>query len=175
MQSTIKNITDKFLIGIHPSYKSFKKPNKVETEIARLNSVSGKQIVRSRQHFLQLNFPYTYRNLIEQGIQEDYTMGNPNVIGFRASIASPFFFYDLKRDDTTALRIFPFAAMDSTLYYYLKVTAESGLEELKLITDEIKKVNGTFIFIAHNDLVGKNSIWKGWQNCFEEFIEYAKE
>ncbi|GDX52203.1 hypothetical protein LBMAG27_12500 [Bacteroidota bacterium] len=175
MQSTIKNIADKFLIGIHPSYKSFKKPNKVETEIARLNSVSGKQIVRSRQHFLQLNFPYTYRNLIEQGIQEDYTMGNPNVIGFRASIASPFFFYDLKRDDTTALRIFPFAAMDSTLYYYLKVTAESGLEELKLITDEIKKVNGTFIFIAHNDLVGKNSIWKGWQNCFEEFIEYAKE
>ncbi len=175
MQSIIKNIADKFLTGIHPSFKSFKKPNKVETEIARLNSVSGKQIVRSRQHFLQLNFPYTYRNLIEQGIQEDYTMGNPNVIGFRASIASPFFFYDLKRDDTTALRIFPFAAMDSTLYYYLKVTAESALEELKLITDEIKKVNGTFIYIAHNDLIGKKSPWKGWSACFEEFIEYAKE
>ena len=175
MRTTIKNIADKFLIGIHPSFKSFKNSVRIEAEIARLNSVSGKQIIRSRQHFLRLEFPYTYRNLIEQGIQEDYSLGNPNVIGFRASIASPFYFYDLKRDDTTSLRIFPFAAMDSTLYYYLKVTPESALEELKLITDEIKKVQGTFIFIAHNDLISKKSPWKGWNNCFEEFIEYAKE
>ncbi len=175
MQATIRNISDRFLIGIHPSFNSFKKPMKIETEIARLNAVSGKQIVRSRQHFLRLEFPYTYRNLIEQGIQEDYTMGNPNIIGFRASIASPFYFYDLIRDDTTALRVFPFAAMDSTLHYYLKVTPESALEELKLITDEIKKVQGTFIYIAHNDLISKKSIWRGWNNCFEEFIEYAKE
>ncbi len=175
MKLTIKNIADKYLIGIHPSYSSFKKPNKIENEIARLNSISGKQIIRSRQHFIRLEFPYTYRNLIEQGIQEDYSMGNPNIIGFRASIASPFFFYDLKRDETTALRIFPFAAMDSTLHYHLKVTPESALEELKLITDEIKKVQGTFIFIAHNDLMSKKSIWKGWHNCFEEFINYAQE
>ncbi|MEI7803414.1 MAG: polysaccharide deacetylase family protein [Bacteroidota bacterium] len=175
MNQLIKNIADKYLIGIHPSFKSFKNSNKLENEVARLNSVSGKKIIRSRQHFLFLEFPYTYRNLIAQGIEEDYTMGNPNIIGFRASIASPFYFYDLKRDETTSLRVHPFAAMDSTLFYYTKVTAESALEELKLITDEIKKVHGTFIYIAHNDLISKQSLWKGWSQCFEEFIEYAKE
>ncbi len=175
MTQLIKNISEKYLIGIHPSYMSFKKPNKLENEVARLNAVSGKKIVRSRQHFLFLEFPYTYRNLIAQGIEEDYSMGNPNIIGFRASIASPFLFYDLKRDETTSLRIHPFTAMDSTLFYYTKVSAESALEELKLITQEIKKVQGTFIYIAHNDLISPNSPWKGWHECFEKFIEYAKE
>ena len=175
MKQLIKNISDKYLIGIHPGFKSFDKPKNLEMEIARLNAVTGKQIVRSRQHFLRLKFPDTYRNLIEHGIEEDYTMGHPNILGFRAGIASPFYFFDLRRDETTSLRVFPFAAMDSTLHYYMKVTPESALDELKLLVDEVKKIQGTFIFIAHNDLIGKQSLWKGWQPFYEEFIQYAKE
>ncbi|HAP00692.1 MAG TPA: hypothetical protein DCQ93_02095, partial [Bacteroidetes bacterium] len=175
MGTLVKSISEKYLIGIHPSYNSHDKPKKIEMEIARLNAASSRQITRSRQHFLRMSFPETYRRLIEQGITEDYTLGNPGLIGFRASIASPFYFYDLIRDENTNLRIFPFAAMDSALYYHMKVTSESALSELKILVDEVKKVHGTFIYIAHNDLIGKQSPWKGWNSYYEQFIEYARE
>ena len=175
MGTLVKSISEKYLIGIHPSYNSHDKPKKIEMEIARLNAASSRQITRSRQHFLRMSFPETYRRLIEQGITEDYTLGNPGLIGFRASIASPFYFYDLIRDENTNLRIFPFAAMDSALYYHMKVTSETALSELKILVDEVKKVHGTFIYIAHNDLIGKQSPWKGWNSYYEQFIEYARE
>ncbi len=86
-----------------------------------------------------------------------------------------FYFYDLEKEEQTNLRIFPFAGMDSTLMYYQKLKPETALEELKLLVNEVKKVNGTFIFVAHNDLIGKKSVWEGWSKCFEQFVAYARE
>jgi hypothetical protein len=102
-------------------------------------------------------------------------MGYAPVIGFRAGIATPFYFYDLEKEEQTNLRLFPFAGMDTTLFYYQKLSAQSAFEELKLVVDEAKKVNGTFIFVAHNDLIGPKSIWSGWNKYFEQFIDYARE
>jgi hypothetical protein len=175
LRQWIKKIADRYFIGLHPSYSSNSKPSKLETEIARLNSITGKQIIRSRQHFLKINFPDTYRTLLALGIQEDWSLGYASILGFRAGIASPFFFYDILKEEQTNLRIFPFAAMDATLHYYLKLSPKSALEELKLLVDEVKKVQGTFIFIAHNDLISEASIWKGWNKYFQEFIAYARE
>lgn len=175
LRQWIKKISERFFIGLHPSYSSNTKPKKLEMEIARLNSITGKQIVRSRQHYLKLTFPNTYRTLLALGIQEDWTMGHASILGFRASITSPFFFYDLLKDEQTNLKIFPFAAMDSTLHYYLNLSPKSALEELKLLVNEVKSVQGTFIFIAHNDLISPTSVWKGWSKYFEEFIAYARE
>jgi len=175
LRQWIKKISSRFLIGLHPSYSSNNKPKKLEVEIARLNSITGKQVVRSRQHYLKLTLPTTYQTLLALGIQEDWTMGHASIIGFRASIASPFHFYDLQKEEQTNLRIYPFAAMDSTLHYYLNLSPRIALEELKSLVKEVRKVNGTFIYIAHNDLISKSSVWKGWSETFEEFIAYARE
>jgi len=175
VQSLIKQISGKYLHGLHPSYASTTKYRTLEMEMDRLNSISGKPTVRSRQHYLVLTFPNTYRQLTEIGIQEDYTMGYHNLLGFRAGICTPFYFYDVEREEQTALRVFPFCAMDSALHHQMGLKAEQALDEVKAVVDEVRRVHGTFIFVAHNNLVGRDSEFKGWRPQFEELIRYAKE
>jgi hypothetical protein len=175
MQTLIKTISGKYLHGLHPSYASNQKYRTLAMEMDRLNSITGKPTVRSRQHYLRLQFPDTYRKLNELGIQEDYTMGYPNLLGFRAGICSPFYFYDVERDEQTSLRVFPFCAMDSTLYHQMGLSAEAAVDEVKVIVDAVRRVQGTFIFVAHNNLIGHASEFKGWRHQYDELIRYAKE
>ncbi|HZF99791.1 MAG TPA: polysaccharide deacetylase family protein [Chitinophagales bacterium] len=175
VQALIKQISSKYLHGLHPSYASNEKYGTLEMEMDRLNSITGKATVRSRQHYLAMKFPETYRRLNEIGIQEDYTMGYQNLLGFRAGICSPFNFYDIERDEQTALRVFPFAAMDSTLHHQMGLKAEAALEEVKTIADEVRRVQGLFVFVAHNNLIGAASPFKGWRHSFDELIRYVKD
>ncbi|MFI5164946.1 MAG: DUF7033 domain-containing protein, partial [Bacteroidia bacterium] len=118
-QFLIKNISQKSDCGIHPSFASNSYTEKITTEINRLRNILDKDITKSRQHFLMLTFPETYRNLIANNITDDYTLGYAGNIGFRASICTPFYFYDLEKEETTTLRLNPFAVMDATLNTYL--------------------------------------------------------
>jgi hypothetical protein len=99
-------------------------------------------------------------------------MGYSSQIGFRAGIASPFPFYDLEREDITSLLIFPFAIMDATLHYYLKLSPKEALEKSKEVIDEVKRVNGCLIFLAHNDLISDEGPYKGWRDKFEDLLNY---
>ena len=42
--------------------------------------------------------------------------------GFRASICTPFYFYDLRIEElSNKLKVHPFSVMDATFKYYLKL------------------------------------------------------
>ena len=91
-QSLIKMLSDYATIGIHPSYGSNKSIEQLKKEVNRLSHTIHRDITKSRQHFLKLTLPETYRNLIDLDITDDYTMGYAAHIGFRASICTPFEF-----------------------------------------------------------------------------------
>jgi hypothetical protein len=93
----IKQISDYYEIGMHPSFASNERTRLLRIEQLRLKKITHRDVTRSRQHFLKLSFPNTYRNLIDADIREDYTMGFSGEIGFRAGICTPFYFYDLER------------------------------------------------------------------------------
>ena len=52
-------------------------------------------------------------------MQADYSLGYASLSGFRASICTPFKFYDLAKEQATRLVIYPFQIMDATYKYYL--------------------------------------------------------
>ena len=173
MQALIKNISGKAETGIHPSFASNQNREKVKVEADRLRGITGNKISKSRQHFLMLKFPGTYRNLIAAGIMDDYTMGYADEIGFRAGICTPFRWYDLQKEEETNLTIHPFAVMDGTLNSYLKLSPDNALEKVKDIVKEIKDVNGEFITIWHNETLSDWRDWKGWKNFYEGVIKTA--
>ncbi|MCY7410677.1 MAG: polysaccharide deacetylase family protein [Chitinophagales bacterium] len=170
LRALINRISQINETGIHCSYVSNSFPEKIKTEKARLEKIIGKNIFRNRQHFLKLSFPFTYQNLLAAAITEDYTMGYASLIGFRAGIASPFFWYNLAKEETTSLRIFPLAVMDASLFYYQKLNAADAFLKSKQLIDEVKKVNGYFQFLAHNDLLSEENEWKGWREKFEALL-----
>ena len=173
-QSLIKSISDYSKVGIHPSFGSNAKPEKLKIEIKRLQGILNAEVSRSRQHFLKLVFPDTYRNLIEADIKEDYTMGFASSIGFRAGTCTAFNFYDLDQEIETKLRIIPFAVMDATLKFYMKVKPEDAINYIHPIIDEVKKVKGTFISLWHNESMSENKIWKNWSAVYEQMVNEAK-
>ncbi len=59
--------------------------------------ISGQRINRSRQHYIRFSLPGTYRRLLQHGIDQDFSMGYGSINGFRASVASSFYWYDLER------------------------------------------------------------------------------
>lgn len=173
-QSLIKMLDDYAQIGIHPSYGSNKNKEQLKKEVERLSKVLHRDITNSRQHFLKLTLPETYRNLIDLDITDDYTMGFASQVGFRASICTPFHFYDLDMEVETKLKVHPFAVMEGTLKYYMKVPKEEALQQIKKLIDEVKAVNGQFISLWHNDTLNDQKLWAGWKNVFEEMVAYGK-
>lgn len=171
-QEIIKNINSNALytLGIHPSYKSNKNPNLILKEKQRLEETIGRSIQSSRQHYLMLQFPQTYNRLIDLGIKHDYSLGYSNEIGFRAGIAHPFFFYDLKNDRSTDLMLHPFCSMDITPQYYYKMTPNEAIEMNRELMNKVKKYGGKMMSLWHNESLSDSLQWTGWRAVYEDLI-----
>lgn len=172
-QSLIKSISDYSKIGIHPSYASNNNIKTLTKEINRLQTITHRNVTRSRQHFLKLNLPNTYRNLIDNDIQSDYTMGYAEKSGFRASICSPYFFYDLDTEVETKLQLFPFTVMEATYQYYENTSPEKAIEHIIELMEKVRKVRGTFISAWHNESLSDEGIWEGWKIVYEKMLKVA--
>ena len=154
--------------GIHPSYASNTHPEKLKKEIGRLRKILNNQITKSRQHYIMLRFPETYRNLIHNGIQEDYTMAYADETGFRAGTCTPFFWYDLSKEIQTDLKVHPFCAMDVAMRNYMQLTIEESIKEIQRLKSEIEKVNGEMVVLFHNSNFHEN--WEGWEKVMESLF-----
>ncbi len=177
----IQQTKEKYKVGIHPSFASGQKKGmrRLKKEKKRLDDITGENTVESRQHFLLMKFPKTFRRLIKAGIAKDYTMGYSEQPGFRAGICTPYYFYDLKKEKTTNLLVVPFQVMDGTLRHYLQLPPEKAFAEIKELMQEVKNVGGTFVSIWHNETVNDTGLWKGYQQVFEKMnqlgFEWANE
>jgi hypothetical protein len=160
-------------VGIHPSLTSGKHVKVLHSEIRGLSRILGREIRTSRQHFLRISFPETCRNLIEQGITDDYSPGYASCPGFRAGIADPFLFFDLGHDRQEKLMLHPVALMDVTLKDYCNIPPEEAIVLIRSFADTIKAVNGEFVSVWHNESFDESGRWKGWRKVYEDLLEYA--
>lgn len=173
LRSLIKHLADHAYAGIHPSFNSNRYPEKLRTEIGRLADIVKREVIRSRQHFLILDLPYTYRRLLDLGIQEEYSMGFAAEVGFRAGTATPFFFYDLEMEQVTKMKVYPFMVMEATLKYYMEQSPDQALATIKRLIASVKEVGGTFISLWHNESLSEHKHWKGWSYVYEEMVKEA--
>jgi hypothetical protein len=157
-------------IGIHFSCESTLHPDIIQKEYERFSKITEDQPTISRQHYLMLHFPATYRQLIKLGIEEDYSMGYASHPGFRAGTSMPFRFYDLMKEQETRLMIHPFAIMDVTLRQYLGLSPVKAIQKIKELKDKVKSVNGSFIILWHNESLSEYGVWKGWRKVWEEMM-----
>ena len=172
-QSLIKSIADHADIGIHPSFNSNKDVERLKKEVDALAKVIKREPTKSRQHFLKLTLPDTYRNLIDLDICDDYSMGYATEIGFRASICTPFNFYDLDFETETNLTIHPFCIMDATRLYHIEIKPDNVSSYISEIIEEVKKVDGHLITLWHNESFSEFGAWKGWGQVYEKVIKLA--
>ncbi len=164
-----------FRLGLHPSYASNEDSRYLAQEKRQLENVIGEPVTRSRQHFLKLHLPETYRKLLSEGIREDWSMAYPDHHGFRAGTSRPFPWYDLEAESITDLMIYPATLMDGTLKNYLSLgLAEAWTQACSLIR-EVKACKGHFIPIWHNSSFSSTHGWEGWGEWYRELVREAKQ
>ncbi len=171
MGRLVKTIAAKYTTGIHPSWQSGDDEALLQKEISTLQGFTGTMVTLSRQHYIRMALPHTYRLLIANGIEEDYSMGYGSINGFRASVASPFHWYDVEQDTQTNLLVNPYCFMEANSFFEQHYSAAQAATELQQYHDVLKSTGGRLITIFHNHFVTEQPQWIDWRNMYATFLE----
>ena len=175
LQLLVQQIGTSNQIGLHPSMHSNESNEAFMQEVEMFKQITGGLPVCSRQHYLYFSLPHTYQTLLAAGIREEYSMGYGTVNGFRASTSKSFYWYDLHNETATNLLVHPMAFMDANAFYESKSTSEVALQELKSLYASVKAVNGNFITLFHNHILGNASAFRGWRNMYLSFLDHLSD
>jgi len=156
-------------IGLHLSYNTGASPDLLKKEINdfkikkfNLHNNSANCI---RHHYLRLNPSYSFKLMNDLGFEMDSSKGFADEIGFKSSICFPYRTFDIINREALDLFEMPFMVMDRAL-----ISNERKFNDTKLFSliDEVKKFNGTFVYLAHNCELG----YKKWQKKLLKLINY---
>lgn len=170
----IKSVSDYVQVGLNLSYFTINREDLMKKELKKMESIINTPVSKSKQHLLRSQLPETYQKLIDLEVEEDYTMGYSNYLGFRASTCTPFYFYDLDFEIQTPLKIVPFAVNDYALNNVLGLSPKQALVKIKELMLEVKKVNGTFVTLFHNEIISDYGVWKGWKGVYGDVLDMVK-
>jgi hypothetical protein len=170
--SLIKSVADYCNVGIKASYFSLDDILILKKEKLKMESIINTDLKAVRHSFSKLNLPKSYRNLIELEINQDFTMGYIDTMGFRAGTCTPFQFYDLDYEVQTPLQINPYHCLDFALLKYQSQLDKT--EHLQKLIAEVKAVNGTFTPIFHNYSLSNLERWEGFRSLFKLILESAE-
>jgi hypothetical protein len=170
--SLIKSIADYCDVGIKASYFSLDDISILKKEKLKMESITNSDLKAVRHSFSKLNLPKSYRNLVELEINQDFTMGYIDTLGFRAGTCTPFQWYDLDYEVQTPLQINPYHCLDFALLKYQSELDKT--EHLEKLIAEVKSVNGTFTPVFHNYSFSSLDRWKGFRSLFKLILESAE-
>ncbi|HSI70118.1 MAG TPA: polysaccharide deacetylase family protein [Gillisia sp.] len=146
-RSIIKYVADYSQVGLRLGHFAITEQEVLKKEKKRFeNIIHGPlQNVINTKYNLMLPVNYGYLNELE--IPNDYSMGYPESIGFRAGTSDPFLFYDINMEVTTPLTIHPYVFHSQTCH---NLEAGEVQSEVAGIIKELKKVDGRFVGIFKN-------------------------
>ncbi|NHF58257.1 hypothetical protein FK220_002810 [Flavobacteriaceae bacterium TP-CH-4] len=164
----IKSVADYSVVSLAASYSSFSDIELLRKEKKRLSNVINRPVNFSRLRYNRVDVPETYRNLVDAEFTDDYTMGYTHETGFRAGTCTPFYFYDINLEIQQPIRIHPFAIHD---YAYINYkNKEAIMEQVSVLYEEIKAVDGEFITVFSNELLGGDQK-VNWMNLYQTIIK----
>jgi hypothetical protein len=170
MHAIFSKISNYAQVGLHPSSLSGRDIKILEEEKKELEKAINQPVAISRQHYLILSFPATFRALLQVGIKEDHSMLYHDYPGFRAGTALPFKWYDLEAEKICDFTIVPYVAMDVTLKKYLQLSIQKASAALKTRKDALSKLGLPFRIIWHNSSLDGAPGWDGWSQVLKEAV-----
>ena len=170
LKNLVVSKAKKYTVGIHPSvvqndtYKTLQKEKKI------LEHIIEQPVKHSRQHYVHLKFPETYKALVDSGVEADYSMGYPQINGFRTSYTESFFWFNLATNLPTSLMVYPFCYMDATAIFHEKKTVSEAAKTLDQFYALYQQYGGVFIPIFHNNFLTNQPAFIDWRNLYADFL-----
>lgn len=155
-----------FEIGLHPGYKTYRNPARLQAEKQRLDRILGRSTDGGRQHFLRFAVPDTWRHWQQAGFRYDSSVAFPTHPGFRCGTCHPFHPFDLEQDRPLSILERPLIVMDTMLQVHRRLSPEQA-ELLTLeLAERCRQVEGEFVLLWHNtSLVGE------WGRVYTDLVQ----
>lgn len=170
----VKHLSATHTVGLHPSYQASDNEQKFATELSDIERITSQKCTQSRQHFLRVILPKYYQMLENNGITNDFSFGYADKVGFRAGTSRPFPFFDLVQNKQLNVMLTPLVAMDVTLRNYQKLTPQQASVVLEQLLSTIKKTNGLFTTLWHNQHFCQTNKWSEWDNVYLKMLDKVK-
>lgn len=142
---------------IHLPLECSKYPDRIRKHVNLLSRDLGRRVSKSRHHFLACREPEDFLFLAEAGILDDYTMGYPDVAGFRLGTCRPVRFILPSTGSITPLTLHPLTLMDCTLDrpQYMGLGAKDALAYAHQLVLQTARYGGELNLLFHNNLLSK--------------------
>jgi len=163
----IKSVADYSTVSLAASYSSFTNMELLKLEKENLTNVINKAVNYVRLRYNRVDIPETYRNLVGAEFTDDLSMGFTHEMGFKAGTCSSFYFYDIPLEIQQPIKIHPFAMHDYALLKYK--SEEEIFKELDRLYEQVRLVNGHFITVFSNELLGSEQKIN-WIELYEKII-----
>ena len=137
-------------VGIHLSFEAGEYSKLIHREISRLPDEVDKTHLISRNHFLRWIYPEDVDVMEYEGIQEDYTLGYADQVGFRVGTCRPYKFINPYSGRVSKVTEIPLEIMDGTLDGYMHLSKEKAVLVCKQIIDQVYKYHGALNVLWHN-------------------------
>lgn len=136
----------------------------------------------NRFHYLCYQPETTPLVLEQSNLKYDSTLGFAEHFGFRNSYCQPFYPFDFKNKRAHTYQELPLLLMDNTLYNrnYLNLKPEQALAQIQPVIAEVKKFNGLFTLLWHNENFSKyteapvENSGMTWLGLVEELLQQLK-
>ena len=151
-QHLIKSVGDYAQIALAASYASFDDPELLLEEKKVLSDIVHRPIDSCKTRYNRLNIPLTYRDMVDAGFTQDYSMGYTHDLGFRAGTCTPFYFYDLYLELQQPIMVYPFAVQDYALLKEKSVA--DALRKMQAMYDQVHQLGGWMGVFFSMELLG---------------------
>ncbi|TVZ26976.1 hypothetical protein JM83_1983 [Gillisia sp. Hel_I_86] len=143
----IKYVADYSIVGLRLGYFAISNIEALKVEKKRFENIIHGPLQNVINTKYNLMLPEHYGFLNELEIPNDYSMGYPETIGFRAGTSLPFLFYDINLEITTPLKVHPYVFHSQATRIY----EANELQEVVLkIMKDLKNVKGNMLTIFKN-------------------------
>ncbi|SFC55051.1 hypothetical protein SAMN04487907_105192 [Zunongwangia mangrovi] len=147
-RSNIKYVSDYAKIGLLLGHYSSQTLKVLKSEKFRLENIIHYPLENILNASYDLGIPEHFNTLAELEFENDYSMGYPDDLGFRAGTCSSYLFYDINMEITSPLQIHPYIFNSKVGKKY---SSEELKKEIAKIHERVKNVGGTFRAIFKNE------------------------
>jgi hypothetical protein len=170
IQTEIQRIKEYgFEIGLHPSYDSYNNYQKLAVEKQNLEKQLSREVKFIRQHYLRFKVPLTWQIQSQADFTTDFSLGYPEMGGFRCGTCHSFHPYDLTNKKEMKILETPLIVMDRTLMNYRKMKPKQAFDRISEILKRCLEVEGVFSLLWHNSSLMDE--YKEWGDMYQSFTE----
>ena len=170
----VKSNSDYTDLGLLASFYTMENHEEYLRQKNQLEEATHWEITKSKQYYSRIKLPEVYQSLVDASIEEDFSMGYEEAIGFRASTCTPFYFYDLDFEIQTPLKINPYYFSDR---YFIKrrMSPRMAYEKIIHLYKLVKPLGGYFPLNFHSDTLSNNEGKQSWKRIYEELMNFFQK